>query len=184
MPGFYVGRACPPVTSKVHDFAMVASIWNDDSNPQKRDDFKSRKDICDWLGSNHTRNISVAACGWGKQCPALAEAKYGFHARGDTWGSNRLMDTILSRTIPLFTNEEQYKILPPFYPWREVSYLVNVTDYNSFFASIDDILSRPQSEYVEKLQLIDDHMHLIDHKQPFQFDGYMAELARRLGLQE
>jgi Exostosin family len=183
MPGMYTGRTCPPVAAKLHDFAMIASTWTNSSIPEKRANFQSRRDICDWLGSNHQRNISVGACGGGEQCPALAEAKYGFHVRGDTWGSTRLMDTILSDTIPLFTNEAQYEILPSFYPWKKISYLVNVTDHDAFFESIDYILSRPESEYLEKKQLLKDKMHIADFKQPYQFDLYMAELARRLGLQ-
>jgi hypothetical protein len=43
----------------------------------------------------------------------------GFMSRGDTWGSNRLVDAIISCTVPIFTAEEQYKILPSFYQWRE-----------------------------------------------------------------
>jgi hypothetical protein len=113
----------------------------------------------------------------------LANARYGFHVRGDTWGSNRLMDTLMSYTIPLFTNEEQYKILPSFYPWKDVSYLVNVTNKRSFLASIDDILSRPQTEYLDKIRLIKENMHKLQHKRPYQFDLHMAELARKLKLQ-
>jgi hypothetical protein len=93
------------------------------------------------------------------------------------------MDTIMSHTIPLFTNEEQYKILPSFYPWKQVSYLVNVTSKDSFLASIENILSRPHSEYLEKKRLIKEKMHLLEHKRPYQFDLHMAELAQRLGLQ-
>jgi Exostosin family len=183
MPGMYIGRACPPVAPKRHDFAMIASTHNDSDHPGKRNAFQSRRDICDWLGSSHQRNVSVAACGGGTQCPALAQARLGFHVRGDTWGSNRLMDTIMSETIPLFTNEEQYRILPSFYPWKEVSYFVNVTDQGAFFASIDDIMSRPESEYLEKMRLIKENMHILDHRQPYQFDRHMADLARRLDLQ-
>jgi hypothetical protein len=184
MPGFYIGRPCPPM-SKTSDFAMIASMFFYDTevNEEKRGNFKSRSDICEWLGSDHTRNITVGLCGRGIQCPTLAQTRYGFHVRGDTWGSNRLMDILMSYTIPLFTNEEQYKIVPPFYPWKEVSYSVNVTDHDSFFASIDDILSRPEAEYEEKIELIKANMHILDHTQPYQFDLHMVELARRLGLQ-
>jgi hypothetical protein len=186
LPGLYVGKACPKAPKKAHDFAMIASLKHDDPDARQvtKDRFQSRKDICDWLRSNpNKRNFTVGVCGRGKQCPSLANARYGFHVRGDTWGSNRLMDTLMSYTIPLFTNEEQYKILPSFYPWKDVSYLVNVTNKRSFLASIDDILSRPQTEYLDKIRLIKENMHKLQHKRPYQFDLHMAELARKLKLQ-
>lgn len=186
MPSFYIGKACP-LQQKTKDFAMIASLKHDDptATTLTKARFRSRKDICDWLSqkTKHREVFSVGVCGRGKQCPALARAKYGFHVRGDTWGSNRLMDTMLSHSVPLFTSHEQYKILPPFFPWREVSYLVNISSKDKFLESINHILSRPQSEYLEKIQVIKDNIHILDHKRPYQFDLHMADLARKLGLQ-
>lgn len=89
----------------------------------------------------------------------------------------------MSRTVPLFTSEEQYKILPPFFPWKEISYQVNVTNKASFRESLKDIIERPESEYLEKQRLIEKYMHLLDHQQPYQFDRYMTEFAEQLGYQ-
>jgi hypothetical protein len=177
-PGFYVGNPCPAVAEKTHDFAMIATFKHNLTNVWKIQKlaFQSRADVCEWLGSDHR----VSKCGPGDQCPALAQARYGFHVRGDTWGSNRLMDTIMSRSVPIFTAPEQYDILPKFYPWKDVSYSVNVSNRESFTKDIEDLLGRPESEYQEKLRLIEENMHLLNHSQRFQFDGHMAELARQL----
>jgi hypothetical protein len=182
MPGFYVGKPCPLVINKTHDFAMIATFKHNKTQTSdiQRRDFQSRADLCDWLPG--VAGGTIRHCGPGEQCPALAQARYGFHVRGDTWGSNRLMDTIMTRTVPIFTSEEQYKILPPFYPWREVSYLIEVKDRVTFQQEVKKLLDRPQHEYEEKLRKIDQYMYLLNHKMPYQFDGHMAQLADRLGL--
>ena len=179
IPSFYVGRPCVPLDKKwdipkTHDFAMIGTLKP--GNP----DFASRDDICKWLAQG---GYSVSKCGQGDQCPALAQAKYGFHPRGDTWGSNRVIDSLLSRTIPLFTDHRQYALLPQFVPWKELSYLVNVTTRSAFQDSMNEILARPASEYKKKRRLIEDYMHLFNHRQIYQFDAYLAEFAKRLSLQ-
>jgi hypothetical protein len=180
-PGFYVGNPCNVVEEKTHDFAMIATFKHNLTNAWKSQqlNFQSRADVCDWLGTDH----SVSQCGPGDQCPALALARYGFHVRGDTWGSNRLMDTIMSRSIPIFTALEQYDILPQFYPWKQVSYYINVSNKEDFLKDINDLLNRPESDYQAKLRIIDENMHLLNHTLPFQFDGHMSELAQKLGYQ-
>lgn len=177
LPSFYVGQPCPllpksPIWNKPKDFALVATFKP--NMPQ----FTSRQNICQWL-----QNYSVSHCGPGQQCPAVAEAKYGFHPRGDTWGSNRVMDLVLSRTIPLFTDPQQYDLLPPFVPWRNLTYLINVSTRSQFDKSLQHLLSRPPSDNEMKRQLIEDYMHLFDHRQIYQFDAYMTEFAKRLSLQ-
>jgi len=71
----YVGRKCEP-QKKQYDIAFIASM-----HPE-RITFKSRRDACDWLShQNSARKWSVAHCGNGKQCPALAQARMGLHIR-------------------------------------------------------------------------------------------------------
>lgn len=191
LPSFYVGQSCPfaaisssssiTITArweKTHDFALIATFKP--GNP----DFLDRQHICDWIRDIATStNYSVSQCGPGPQCPALAQAKYGFHPRGDTWGSNRIMDCLLSRTIPLFTHPRQYDLLPPFIPWKDLSYLINVSTQAAFDESLQEILAKPESDYWSKRLLIEDYMHLFDHTQIYQFDAYMAEFANKLELQ-
>jgi hypothetical protein len=80
-------------------------------------DMQYRRDVCNFIES--FTNYSMPICGRGAQCPTLAEFKFGFHSKGDTLGSNRLMDNILSLTIPIFTQKEQYNILPDWYDWTK-----------------------------------------------------------------
>jgi Exostosin family len=180
MPGFYVGKPCPSA-EKTHDFAMIGTFKHNLTSAWEvqRRNFQSRADVCEWLPGTTGTTIH---CGPGDQCPALAQARYGFHVRGDTWGSNRLMDTLLSRTIPIFTAEEQYKILPSFYPWKEVSYLIEVSNRTTFQEEVEKLLNLPTKEYEEKLKKIDQYMYLLNHTLPYQFDGHMADLANKLGM--
>lgn len=180
VPSFYVGRACPavPVENKTADFAMIASMHLD------RPDFQDRRNICTWL---HASNYSVSVCGHGGQCPALGQARYGFHARGDTFGSNRLMDTLLSKSVPLFTHPEQYKILPDLgegvLPWQDLSYFVNVSSRASFEGSLKSLLSKSDDEYQQMQQNIAHYQHILDHRQGGQFDAYMTHFAKLLDIQ-
>eukprot|EP00980_Cylindrotheca_fusiformis_P031335 scaffold26197_cov201-Cylindrotheca_fusiformis.AAC.1 len=115
---YYVGSGCELSEEKPYDVAMIASLKG---NPA----FKDRKNICKWLSSsNSTAKVSV--CGRGAQCPALAQSKFGLHAPGDTWGSQRLMDTILSGSVPIFTHVNQYEIAGHWIDWSQLSYYLPV----------------------------------------------------------
>ena len=212
LPCFYVGQLCPnnvnhtqENSAKKYDFAFIGSLKPEDKRFQPRDL------VCNWLrqrpiqqqmkantNTNSTTinnstsdtssswtNYTISVCGQGRQCPALPDSKYGFHIRGDTYGSNRAMDILLARSVPIFTHPEQYNILPPFLPWKNMTYLVdNLSSPKAFHQQIQNILNRPESDYQHKLDLINYYMPLLDHKQIYQFDAYMAEIAVRMGFQK
>eukprot|EP00977_Amphora_coffeiformis_P009071 scaffold2059_cov190-Amphora_coffeaeformis.AAC.4 len=173
----YVGRPCAVIPSgeKTADFAMIGSLH------LERKNFQARRDVCEWLSDNH---FNVSLCGEGQQCPDLAQARYGFHVRGDTYGSNRLMDTVLSGTVPLFTHSQQYKILPPegVIPWSNMSYFVDISNATAFKNSLEELLARPHEEYERKLQSIAANLHLLDYTQGGQFDAYMNHFAEMLNV--
>jgi hypothetical protein len=180
LPSMYIGNPCPRNSTKTHDFALIAQMIEADPANHRYPLFQSRRDICSWLSLG---NFSTSHCGSGaQQCPHLSNARYGFHVRGDSWGSNRLMDTLQSGTVPLFTNEEQYKILPDILPWREFSYLVNATSFDSFQASLERLLDLPESDYIEKARLIERFQPVFQPQHIFQFDRMMASLATKLNL--
>jgi hypothetical protein len=168
LPNMYVGRGCADTTKKTFDFSMIASL------KEERQAFQTRRDICQWLKQG---SFSTGVCGQGTQCPSLGQSKYGFHARGDTWSSQRLMDTLISGTVPLFTSEEQYKILPDFIPWRDLSYLINVSSYQAFSNDLRDILRRPESEYQDKLRRIAQYRDVLDYTKKGPLELYMAKFA-------
>lgn len=175
MPGFYTGSGCP-ISKKTEDVVLVASL----------NKFKSRREICDWVKKRASldksqlgaggKKLMVRNCGTGNQCPALSEARHGFHVKGDTFGSNRLMDTIMSRTIPIFTDKRQYDILPSFIPWRNMSYMIDTSDLG---ASLEPILY-DEDEYQKKMKVLLDWLHVFDQTQPYQFDLIMKEFSKRI----
>ncbi|CAB9522714.1 unknown protein [Seminavis robusta] len=177
IPSFYVGRPCPSSShaNKTHDFALIASLKPNNPN------FRDRSHVCNWLRQRH-HNYTVSVCGQGNQCPALGQARFGFHVRGDTWGSNRLMDTLLTGAIPLVTSAEQIKILPDFVPWEDVSYTVKVSSEAAFDASLQSILQKSEQELQEKRTNISKHMDTFNHKKRQQFDLYMHRFAQKLNL--
>ena len=163
VPSYYVGTPCLS-RPKEYDFAMIASV-------KPHFTFESRRNICEWL-ANDRPQYTVAACGEGHQCPGLAQARFGFHVRGDTYGANRLMDTILSGTIPIFTMKEQYDILPDWIRWDDFSYFADVTDKSAFLATLDDIVNN-QPLYEQKMANLMANRDLYDWQTPFPFDTYM-----------
>jgi len=201
-PSTYVGNPCPPTTTtgkqttdhedepqptvveKTHDFVMVATLHK--GNQRKKVNFNPRQNICKWLSKlkqqqHKDYNFSTSICGEGQQCPALAQTRYGFHVRGDTWGSNRLMDTILSSTVPIFTSPEQYKILPDWIDWKVLSVEVNLTSKDEFQKGLDPIIKDMDgSLYQEKLQHVVSNRDLLDWRSGIPFDAYMYMFQRKL----
>jgi len=176
-PSFYIGQPCPLSTKKTHDFAMVARLENG-RNSQLDKLFQSRRDICEWLGL-HEDLYSISHCGQGDQCPALSDARLGFHVRGDTMGASRLMDTLLSGTVPIFTLQEQYNVLPNWIDWDKISYFVDVSNKTVFLSSIDTIL-RDTPKYKQKLIAVLENRALFDWHTHVPFDAYMYMLQCHL----
>mmetsp|Transcript_28291 Transcript_28291/g.79475 ORF Transcript_28291/g.79475 Transcript_28291/m.79475 type:complete len:453 (+) Transcript_28291:37-1395(+) len=177
LPSLYVANhsGCEATDNKTADFAMIASLM-----PKKKH-FQDRRNICQWLKEG---NHSYSVCGEGEMCPALAEAKYGFHVRGDTFGSNRLMDTIMTDMVPIFTNVKQYNILPDFAPVDKFGYFVDLANRRTFDQSINAILATSDEEYRSKRSFIKKYKSLVDFRSGVPFDEYMASFAKRLGMQQ
>jgi Exostosin family len=205
----YVGQACPRVATtttadgendvnKRHDFAFVADIFT--PSPM----FEHRRKLCKWMmnaihrtnttnSNTTTTTASTSAtftmpfCGAGPQCPTLAEARYGFHVRGDTNGANRLMDTILSGTVPIFTTARQYQVLPEWINWRLLSVHINIrrASKDLFLSNIAKLVadtkkSNEKSEYAQKLQHVIRNRDLVDWTTIIPFDQYLYALSCQL----
>lgn len=179
LEGIHTGNACAIVENKTYDFSMIATL----NRPLAG--FKYRRNICKWMkaATNASKPYSVGRCGGGAQCPTLATSRFGFHVAGDSLGSNRLFDILSSGSIPIFTDKRQYDVIPKIFPWKDVSYLVNVTDATAFEEDILRIANDDET-YGKKLNLVSRTKHLWDYRQIYQFDRYMAEFARRTGLKE
>jgi hypothetical protein len=229
-PSYYVGNSClddaqsgsSPQTSavvgfeKTQDVAMIASV-----NHEKLHYFQDRLNVCEWIlqtqqqqqqttsdghmNNNSSTSIRMGHCGRGEQCPALRNARFGFHTRGDTLGSNRLMDTILSGTVPIFTLREQYTILPQWIDWNQLSVflpmnmesepspssgsspsppssptsIVEKTNSTAFLQALHTILHDGQG-YEKKHQAILQHRKLFDWTTLYPFDTYMYMLQAEL----
>lgn len=177
-PSIYVGTSCGIEHEKTLDFSLTASM------PTENVDFQDRVNICQWIGNSTSRSppIQMSHCGYGLRCPALAQAKFGFHARGDTFGSNRLIDTILSGTVPIFTRREQYNILPSWLDWRKISFLLplnDVHDQSHFLKLLEDIL-QDSGGYRDRHHAVLHHRDLVDWTTLHPFDMYMYSLQAEL----
>eukprot|EP00977_Amphora_coffeiformis_P008953 scaffold2029_cov181-Amphora_coffeaeformis.AAC.2 len=163
VPSYYVGTPCLP-RAKKYDFAMIASF-------KPNFTFESRRNICKWL--KHDRpQYSMPGCGYGDQCPSLAQSRFGFHVRGDTYGANRLIDTILSGTVPVFTMKEQYDVLPDWIRWDDFSYFADVNNKESFLQTLDEIIS-DTALYEQKYAALMENRELFDWTSNVPFDTYM-----------
>lgn len=173
LPSTYVGKPCPPQPNdKTHDFALVASI-------KPRPTHRRRANVCTWLQQEQQQHhYRVAACGESEQCPNLSGAKFGFHVEGDTLGSQRLMDTILSETVPIFTHPGQYDILPSWIDWEAVSVHVNAESPQMFSQTLQDV-THDEAGYHSRMKQIRENRKLFDWTTQYPFDAYMYAFARQ-----
>jgi hypothetical protein len=179
LPNMYVGSACPAATKKTSDFAMIASMQP--GNPR----YVDRANICDWLAVNATTSTTTTdykmpVCGRGAQCPALADAKFGFHVQGDTYTANRLFDTLLSESVPIFTRRLQYKLLPSWIDWKQVSYYASVKERDVFLRALDKATSDDDA-YEVKLANVRRNQDLWDlEHSSVPLDMYLYQFQARL----
>jgi hypothetical protein len=164
--------------NKTLDVALIASLH------EEREMFQDRCNVCKWLGLGFNNRTMFRYSHWGgvEQCPSLAQAKLGFHVRGDTFGSNRLMDTLLSGTVPIFTRKEQYSILPSWIDWDQLSYFVDfeeVTYFNRFNNSIKQILQDDEG-YQRRYDAVLRNRQLFNWSSLYPFDTYMYMLQAHL----
>lgn len=180
-PSTYVGIPCNVSETKTSDFVFVGSL-HEDANKEKKKRFRTRRKVCEWLqGSRYQHSIRVCGGNGVAQCPALAQAKYGFHIRGDTYGANRLVDTLLSGTVPVFTHwAEQRSILPDWIDWELLSVRVNVTNKHEFLRGIQTVLEQTEDDYETKRQHVVNNMRLLDWRTGIAFDVYMFMFQREL----
>jgi Exostosin family len=183
LPSTYVGTPCAIEHEKTLDVSMTATM-------KTRKTFLDRFNICRWITNSTSTStfpgsrsaIRMSHCGHGQQCPALAQAKFGLHARGDTFGSNRLIDTILSGTVPIFTRREQYDILPSWLHWQRISVQIllnNVTEQSQFMKQLEDILQDAEG-YKKRHDAVLQHRHFVDWNTLHPFDIYMYMLQAEL----
>lgn len=177
-PSYYVGSPCPIAPEKVYDFVMIGRM-------ERVQPYPDRIKLCQLLLNHSTHDLKnrkyrVPVCGEGQQCPVLAQSKFGFHVAGDTYGANRLMDTLLSGTVPIFTRKEQYEVLPSWIDWDKISYFVDISwDESRIYDRLDEIVSET-ALYEEKLAAVFRNRRLFDYETEKPFDTYMFMLQCRL----
>jgi len=168
---YLVGTPCEQA-EKVFDVALIATLKPNSTK------FIDRSNICEWLQGDS--NVSVPICGSGDQCPTLGQAKLGLHARGDSFGSQRLFDLLLSGTVPIFTHKQQY--FWPWVDWDQLSYLIDLDEVRTrdeFLAALRNILQDVET-FQRKLQAVLQHRHLFDWHTLYPFDTYMYLLQAHL----
>lgn len=176
---FYVAnKPCDkvPYERKTHDVAFVGTVI--ERGKPRYDRIK----MCQWLNTTH---ISQGACGRATQCPTIANARLGFHVKGDSISANRLFDLLLSGTVPIFTHEKQLSVHQPFIDWNKLAYLVPIGDDNTnmgqtiFTQAINTILENDE-EIKYKTEQVLANQDLFDWDTLIPFDVYMYMLQAHL----
>lgn len=169
----HVGEACDLVPIKTADLVFVGRM-------QSGIKFRPRRDVCQWMNEwEYNNNISMPTCGRGQRCPALAEARLGFHIRGDSPSSSRLMDTLLSGTVPIFTQSKQYLAVPDFYDWDKVSYFADAKNKTAFIESMKHILADTEGYKTRHANVLRNR-DLFDWTTGAPFDVYMYRIQMHL----
>jgi len=175
---FYVGSRCSPwisFSNKTDDLALIATLHKKRNkrktgNPKH---FHDRKQVCDWTSrSNH----SMGVCGDGSQCPALSNAKLGFHIRGDSCSAGRLFDTLLSGTVPIFTLDCQFTAHQSFIDWNKLVFFIRMGENGAnetlFHHQLGTILNN-EKLIEEKTKRVLNNRDLFDWDTLVPFDTYM-----------
>ena len=162
---FKVGTACSiiPFEQKTRDFAFIGRLHG--KGPLDKH-YNDRRNTCNWMSQ---ANYSYSVCGKGDQCPHLSNALLGFHPRGDGWSSNRLFDTLISGTVPVFTNHIQYGSQPQWYDWNMISYFASVQNKTNFIHSTKEILKN-KTDIMVKTKNVLDNKDLFDWQTIVPFD--------------
>mmetsp|Transcript_1507 Transcript_1507/g.2758 ORF Transcript_1507/g.2758 Transcript_1507/m.2758 type:complete len:175 (-) Transcript_1507:481-1005(-) len=167
-PIFYVGSPCEVEETKSSDMVFIGRMNKFRHGFQKL--FKKfRKYPCEWIQKDG--NYTTSVCGYGEKCPNLAKALLGFHFRGDTLSANRLFDTILSGTVPVFTIHEQYNSVPNWYDWEQISFFADVMNKTHFMKDLSDI-KQNKSNVILKTQNVLNDKDLFDWQTLIPFDVY------------
>ncbi|GFH45317.1 hypothetical protein CTEN210_01791 [Chaetoceros tenuissimus] len=182
---FYVGSRCPsiPFQEKKFDIAMIADLrfrFKDEGTTKR---FQDRRNICNWTkSSTFTSKYSMSICGKGAQCPSLANSRLGWHPRGDTISANRLFDTLLSGTIPIFTDELQLRSHQNFIRWDMLSYFIQMgpNKTQDYFLEALDAVLKNSTDMNEKTKNIIENRDLFDWDTLVPFDVYMYMLQSHL----
>lgn len=83
--------------------------------------------------------------------------------------ANRLFDTLLSGTVPVFTLKDQYKSQSDFYDWDKISYFANVSNETAFLEDMNKNLSN-KTDIMVKTKNVLDNRDLFDWQTLVPFD--------------
>jgi len=192
---FYDGNKCSlvPFKDKIYDVALIATMWsmvkkNGILTKRIKEEhikkFEDRRKICKWTRNDvFQKKYSVSVCGNGAQCPFLAQSRVGFHPRGDTFSANRLIDTILTGTIPIFTLKEQYFSHQNFIDWDMLGYFIGMgesgADQHSFTNQLSFILD-DKTLLQRKTEIVLENRDLFDWDTITPFDTYMYKFQTKI----
>lgn len=163
---------------------MIGKLWKMNEKAGRKAhshrnlaNFQDRRNICNWTDTADFKSkYSMGVCGHRNQCPSLSNARAGFHVRGDTFSANRLFDTLLSGTVPIFTLDEHFSSHHSFIDWKKLVYFIRLgeggSNETSFRRQIDVILSG-EKKLEEKTRDVVANRDLFDWDTLVPFDAYM-----------
>jgi len=184
-PSMYVGRICgKSKVKKRFRFLFIANLLKNtkrqkirdwlDEGTSKNGEFQIEKGskFKDLINGIHVNHINY--------CNNIGFGKYGFHVKGDSLGSSRVIDMILNGVVPIFTEQEQYDVLPYWIPFKWLSFFADAESKSLFFDSLKDIVTDEQNKYQIKHDAISEAPELFDYETGVPFDMYMYHFAKEI----
>jgi len=179
-PSMYVGKSCEPRNDKRYRFILIADLRRN----------VERQNIADWFSdgeikfvvneTDHGEPTKDLIGTHGDFCEEIGYGKYGFHVKGDSFGASRPIDLMLNGVVPIFTEQEQYSILPHWIPFKHLSFFADVKSKSSFMNSLQEIIADEHDEYKMKHDAILEFKELFDHETGIPFDMYMYHFAKKI----
>lgn len=173
-PAMYVGKSCENLNNDVRNrFVFLADFGRSEE----------RKELVAWIKKvTFTENQDLIGSHL-EFCPNIGYGKYGFHVKGDSFGSSRLIDLILNGVVPIFTEQEQYNILPSWLPFKWISFYADVTSQHAFMVSLQEIIV-DDSNYEMKRNAILKFKNVFDYETIVPFNMYMYHFAKEIKAKE
>jgi len=175
LPSMYVGKSCGLTNDIRYRFVLIANLERSIERQNIRDwiEIQTQKEhegsLRNLIGGDHI-----------DFCSNIGHGKYGFHVKGDSFGSSRLIDLLLNGVVPIFTDQKQYSILPHWIPFKQLSYFADVKSEMSFMNSIRKIIANEDDECKIKHDAILQFQELFDHETGVPFDMYMYHFAKKI----
>jgi hypothetical protein len=177
LPSMYVSKGCNIEANKTDDLTFIGELHHKNKRCSTCNfRLRFRREGAKWVKQSKWK---YSVFGHGEKCPSLSQALVGMHFPGDSPSASRLVETILSGTVPVFTTREQYEAIPNWIDWSQISFFADIRNTTLFDLNMNVILSNKTNIMSKTAKLVKNRA-LFDWNTTFPFDLYMLQVQKMI----